>query len=119
MPEEKRIELTAVYASPRGAHRPGAILVLPASEADQLVDCGYANYVTDTPPVTAADAIAEAHALPVTEIGGIGPKTAEKVAALGVETVGDFLAANPAELAEESGIRIVQLGAWRGVSEDG
>lgn len=50
--------------------------------------------------------------LPVTEVEGIGPATAEKLEKIGVETVADLAHANPAEVAEATGQSEEKVVAW-------
>ena len=57
----------------------------------------------------AGDLAARIWPLPANRINGIGPKAAEKLAALGIRSVGELAAADPARLVERFG---AHYGAW-------
>lgn len=58
------------------------------------------------------------HAGPVTEISGIGPSYSERLAAAGVETVGDLAAAEPTALAAETGVSEKRIQTWVDAAQD-
>jgi predicted flap endonuclease-1-like 5' DNA nuclease len=49
---------------------------------------------------------------PTSEIKGIGPSYADRLAEAGVESIGDLAAADPAELAEQTDLSEKRLGRW-------
>lgn len=59
--------------------------------------------------LTEADLESRIWPLPVRALNGIGPKAGEKLAALGIETIGDIAAQSPAALVERFGR---SYGAW-------
>lgn len=58
------------------------------------------------------DAAAEGSDDPVTEIKGIGPAYAERLADIGIETVGDLAAADAADIAAETDLSESRIAGW-------
>ena len=58
------------------------------------------------------DAAVEGSDDPVTEIKGIGPAYAERLADIGIETVGDLAAADPADIAAETDLSESRVAGW-------
>ncbi len=56
--------------------------------------------------------------VPVTEVDGIGPATAEKLAELEIETAGDLAHADPAAVAEATGKDAETVEAWMAAASD-
>lgn len=79
----------------------------PEPEAEPEPTTAVDEGVAESPPDTDTDADA-----PVQSISGIGPAYAEQLSSAGVETVGELAAADPAELAEATGLGEARVSSW-------
>jgi len=92
-------------------------------EADATVDAGATDSETadeateETEPdadsaTEEEDATVDGSTDPVTELNGIGPAYADRLAGVGIETVGELAAADPAAVADEIDLGESRVAGW-------